>query len=212
MRHLFSLDGPFARIMSTVADLVLINLLWLICSLPLITIGAASVAGHYACQKLIKAEGSIVRNFFASFKLNFKQATLAWLLIVLVAVCLFFDFSFLLPLTFPGKEIVVTVLWLAVLLSALIAQYLFPLLAQFDNTLRQMLINSLQFALIHLKTSILLVLPVLLMALLLIFNTQLFIRLGIVWLLLGFSLPAYLQNKLLTKVFAPFLTNETSAE
>ena len=211
MRNLFSLDGPLAQIMNTVADLVIINLLWLVCSLPIITIGAASVAAHYACQKLLRSEGSIVRNFFASFKLNFKQATFAWLLIVLVAICLFVDIGILLPLSFPGKTLINILLGLIIFICLFITSYLFPLLAQFDNTLKNMIINSLRFSLMHLITTILLILPVVAIAAILIFATDYFVRLGMLWILLGFSLPAYFQNRLLTKVFAPYMDDNSQS-
>ncbi len=204
MRKLFSLDGPLAKVMGTAADLILINLLWLICAIPLVTIGAATAAGHCACRKLRHGEGAIVRNFFTAFRRDFKQATLAWFLVVLAAIGLFVDFSLLLPLDFPGKIPVVIVLWMVVLICLFLVQYLFPLLSQFQNTLPNMLSNSLRFALRDLKTSILLALPVVAIVLLLLLATRLFLRLGMVWLLFGFSLPAYLQSKLLEPVFAPY--------
>ena len=210
MQQLFSQDGPFVRIMSTLADLILINFLWLLCSLPIVTIGAASVAGHYSCQKLLKAEGSVIRNFFSSFKLNFNQATIAWLLIILVAVCLFIDARILLPLSFPGKILINIVLCGIGILCLFILPYFFPLLAKFDNTLKNMFSNSLRLSLMNIATTILLILPSAAIVLILFFAPDFFIRLGMLWILLGFSLPAYFQNWILGKVFTPYLKQTTS--
>ena len=135
MRNLFSYDGLIYRFFSTVCDLILINLLWLVCSIPLITIGAATTAAHYSCQKYARGEGTLFRNFFHAFRQNWKQATVIWLLILLLAASFLLDYSLLIPLIFPGKMVVVVILWTLIFLCVMAVHYVFPLIAQFENTL-----------------------------------------------------------------------------
>ena len=84
MGALFNLENPVWNFMGKVADLVILNLLALICSIPIVTIGASWTAMYYVTIKIVrKEEGYIIRDFFRSFKENFKQATIIWLLTTL---------------------------------------------------------------------------------------------------------------------------------
>lgn len=208
MRNLFSYDGLIYRFFSTVCDLILINLLWLVCSIPLITIGAATTAVHYSCQKYARGEGTLFKNFFHAFRQNWTQSTIVWLLILLLAASFLLDYSLLIPLIFPGKIVVVIILWLLIFLCVMAAHYVFPLIARFENTIKNFLINSVLFSVQNILTSLQICLPTLIIAFILLFDINLFIRLGILWLLLGVSVPVYIQTKILSKVFQPYLSDE----
>ena len=208
MRNLFSYDGLIYRFFSTVCDLILINLLWLVCSIPLITIGAATTAVHYSCQKYARGEGTLFKNFFHAFRQNWKQSTIVWLLILLLAACFLLDYSLLIPLVFPGKMVMVIILWILIFLCVMASHYVFALIAQFENTIKNYLINSVLFSVQNILTSLLICLPTVIIVFLLLFDLNLFIRLGALWLLLGISVPVYIQTKLLSKVFQPYISQE----
>lgn len=205
MKRLFSLDGPVGRILNTAADLMALNLLWLVCSIPIVTAGAAATAGYHSCFRLVRGEGNLVRAFFRSFRRNLRQATLGWLLFSAAALGFFADYSLLLPLAFPGKPFVVAGMALLALLCAFTCLYFFPLLAQFENTLPNTARNALLLSLRFLPRTLLMALPAVLVFWLAIWHTGIFLRLGIFWLLFLFSLPAYLHCRLLQKVFQPYL-------
>ena len=77
MNRLFSLDGKLFHILSRIADLILLNVLWLLSSLPIITIGASTTALYYVMLKIVKNEDSyIIRSFFHSFFQNIRQSTI----------------------------------------------------------------------------------------------------------------------------------------
>ena len=71
----FDLDNVVWRTIDKIGKIFLLNLLWLICSLPVFTIGASTTALIYTSMKLSDNEGYWHQNFFSSFKENFKQAT-----------------------------------------------------------------------------------------------------------------------------------------
>ena len=74
MSSFFSMDSPFFSFMSRLADIVLLNLLYIICCLPVFTIGAATSALYYQVMKMSKNEESYVfRGFFKAFRENFKK-------------------------------------------------------------------------------------------------------------------------------------------
>ena len=86
MDRLFNMDNKFFTVMGRVADLIMLNVVFLICCLPIVTIGASLTALHYVTLKMARNEESyIIRSFFKSFKQNFKQATVINLIMLAVA-------------------------------------------------------------------------------------------------------------------------------
>ena len=76
--------GLFSRIFGFLGQLVALNLLWIICSIPVITAGASTTALFYCTLKIHKdGDCRAFKDFFKSFKQNFKQSTLVWLLMIL---------------------------------------------------------------------------------------------------------------------------------
>ena len=93
MGGLFSADGKLAQVLGKAADLVILNVLWIVCSIPVVTAGAAAAAFYTVALKMIKNEESYVfRSFFQAFKENFKQATAVTLILLAVAAVLGCDF------------------------------------------------------------------------------------------------------------------------
>ena len=90
--NLFSYDSMFSRFLYFVADIVTLHFLWLIHSLPIVTIGASTTALYYSCMKRIRTgEGYVTRNFRKSFRENFRQSTIIWLILLVTAAVFFCD-------------------------------------------------------------------------------------------------------------------------
>lgn len=82
---IFNMDSPFFRCMSLIGDMMLLNLMWILCSIPLVTIGASTTALLYTGMKLAKGrDGYVIRNFWKSFRQNFLQSTVIWLIMAAV--------------------------------------------------------------------------------------------------------------------------------
>ena len=89
---LFNYDNPVWRFIGKFWDVLIVNILWGICSVPVFTIGASTTAMYYVTLRLARDEdGYTIRSFFKSFKENFKQATIIWLIFLLVGALLGFD-------------------------------------------------------------------------------------------------------------------------
>lgn len=146
------------RFLNRVGDLMILNILMIICCIPVITVGAAYTAMHYVLLKMVRdREGYLIRGFFKSFVQNFRQATLIWLLMLLVIAVyvgdiLIFNYS---GLVFP-KGVVIAVLAIALLLM-MIAVYVFPLQARFENSIINTLKNALMLSLVSLPKTILMI-------------------------------------------------------
>lgn len=158
MGKIFDMDSPVMRVLNRVGDLLILNFLMIVCCIPIVTVGAAFTAMHYVLLKIVRGEeGYLIRGFFKSFATNFKQATLIWLLmLVVIAVyvgdCLIFNYS---GLVFP-KALMIAVVTVAILLI-MVTVYVFPLQARFDNSIKNTLKNALILAFANLPRTILMI-------------------------------------------------------
>lgn len=134
MGGFFSIEGPFYRFGSILADIMILSVLWLLFMIPVFTIGASTSAMFYVATKRISnREGYIFRDFFSSFKQNFKQSTLSWLLIMLVEIIICFNiyYIWLGNLGKAGSYLLPVQICLLVEVFAM-SLYIFPAMARFN--------------------------------------------------------------------------------
>lgn len=201
MGRIFNLDSPFMAALSKIADLIILNLLTMFCCIPIITVGASMTALHYVLLKMAKnEEGYIFRSYFKSFKENFKEATLIWLILLLAIVVLIGDFVIFrfFNVNLPGW-MGYAVLAVAVLLM-FATVHLFPVLARFDNNIVNTYKNSLFIGILNLPKTILMMVCWIIPLAVTIFMPQIFP----IVICLGISGPAYLNALLYKKSFKRF--------
>ena len=149
MRFL-SYDSKFGRFFLKLSYACCLNFLWLICSLPVFTIGASTTALYYTSFKIAKDEGSFITTmFFRSFRQNFKQATIIWLIMLATGLIIGVDAVVLFQLhnNTTGPAAVVWTLLLAVIIAcmvlyAIVLVHIFPLLSIASNTTANMFKNA----------------------------------------------------------------------
>ena len=146
----FSYESRFSQLLLKLCYACYLNLLWFVCSLPIVTIGASTTALYYCCLKIVRDQDNhIGAMFFRAFRDNFKQATVLWLILLGAGLFLAGDGYILYHLR-QNTEGTLAVLWtliLAVVIAAavvyvIVLEYVFPLLASVSNTNRAMLKNS----------------------------------------------------------------------
>lgn len=197
------MDSPLMRFLTKIADLMVLNILFCVTSIPLITIGASWTALYSVTLKMVRdEEGSVSRSYFRSFRQNFKQATLLWLGVLVVLALLVLDIRVLNGMTggtAPGLlRVGVEIL---ALLGIMVLQYLFPSLARFEASLADTLKNACMMALAHLpKTALMTAATVGAVWITLINNTTIAVGL-MVWPLIGFALMAFGNSGILRKIF-----------
>ena len=146
----FSYESRFSQLLLKLCYACYLNLLWFVCSIPIVTIGASTTALYYASLKVVRDEDShVAALFFRSFRQNFKQATVLWLILLGAGLFLGADGYILyhLRLSSNGTMAVMWTLILAVVIAAavvwvIVAEYVFPLLASVANTNKAMLKNA----------------------------------------------------------------------
>ena len=203
MSKLFRMDSPLMRFLTKIADLMVLNILFCVTSIPLITIGASWTALYSVTLKMVRdEEGSVSRSYFRSFRQNFRQATLLWLGVLVVLALLVLDIRVLNGMaggTAPGLlRVGVEIL---ALLGIMVLQYLFPSLARFEASLADTLKNACMMALAHLpKTALMTAAAVGAVWITLINNTTIAVGL-MVWPLIGFAMMAFGNSGILRKIF-----------
>lgn len=155
MNGLFHYDNPIWRFVGRLWDLLILNLLWLVCSLPIITVGASTTALYYCTLKIAEdRDNGIFPMFFHSFRENLRQATLLWLVLGGIGLLFYFDlrfFWFHFPLKAPWIQFLgLTLLAFFVLLWLFVWLYVFALQARFVNPVKQTLKNALLMSIRHL--------------------------------------------------------------
>lgn len=200
---LFNLDSPLMQFLTKMADLFILNILYLICCIPIVTIGAATTALYTVALKAAKNEESyIVRSFFKAFKSNFKIGTLSWLIVFAIGLILWTDFQILPSMVEPLRQ-VLQVLTLSVSLLYLVSVlYLFPYIARFENTLIGSFKNAFFLAVAHLPYTMLLAAITVLAIMATLYID--FRIIGFLWLIIGFSGLAYVNSIFFRKIFAKF--------
>ena len=209
MGKLFNLDSPIFNFLNKAADLIWLNILTFICCIPIFTIGASLTALNYVVLKMVRNEdGYITQSFFKSFKQNFRQATIIWLIVLAAIMVLAGDFYILryAILEFPMW---IKVALLAVAVLFLIAvMHLFPALAKFDNTIKNTFKNSFLMGIISLPKTILMIVCWIAPT---VIGLLIYQILPLVFVL-GISLPAYMCAFLYNKTFKRFEPEEEQVQ
>jgi len=195
VKWLFNMDNPFMRTLSTMADLLVLNLLTLVCALPILTAGAAFTALNDACIRLVRGEDdTVLSDFFRAFKANFKKGTLLWLLVLLAAAILCFDY--LAALTYV-PQLRAGIIAIALLVLA-VALYAFALLSRYENTVLATIRNAAKLAVGFFPRTLVMV----------VFAVGLWLACfhwlnfgSLILLMFGFSTPVYVCALLLNGVF-----------
>lgn len=195
MKWFFDMENPVMRTLSTIADLIILNLLTVLCSLPIITAGTAIIALNTVSLRIIRNEdGSLMKDFFQAFTKNLKKGTQLWLLILACAVLLLADYwaaRIYIPMLCPA-------IFAMGLILLTLALYAFALMARYENTLPGTLKNAVFLAIGFFPRTLTMVVFSLIFWLL---SVQ-FIRYGApILLMFGLSLPCYVCILLMDPIF-----------
>lgn len=145
-----SYDSPFSQLLLKLCYSCYLNLLWLICCIPIVTIGASTTALYYTSLKIVRGEDHALGHmFFRSFRENFRQSTVLWLILLATGLFLAGDgyLAYRLRAASTGAPAVLWTLILALVISAavvytIVLLFVFPLVASVSNTNWAMLKNS----------------------------------------------------------------------
>lgn len=198
MGKLFNLDSPILKVLGTLADLCLLNIMTLLGCLPIVTAGASLTAMHYVLLKMVRnQEGYIWKDFWKSFKENFKQATCIWLIILLFVAFFLVDCYIFKSLVETVSMPLLAVAGAFALFLYMVYLYVFPLLSHFHNTVLGTIKNAFFVGIMTFPKTILMMIVTALPLVLLYQYTQIFPLV----MMYGFTGPAYFSAWLYSGTF-----------
>ena len=154
MREFFSLDGGFQKYGGFLADIMILSFMWILFSIPFITVGASTSALYYvATRRIANREGYITSDFWEAFKLNFKKSTLLWLVFCFVFVLLIVNMMASGDLG-QIRNVVLPVQIVVLIQLLFMFVYVFPVLARFEMDTMQIVKSCFFMANRHLATTI----------------------------------------------------------
>ena len=200
---MFKPDGPFFNVLARIMDLIILNVLWMVCCLGIITIGPATTALYSVLFKIReKKDYSVTAQFFLEFKNNFRHALPGAIALVLAAFLLYIDFR----VVFYDKTFTLSFMsslfWVVLVIAFAYFSWLFPLIAKFENTAKGHFHNARLMMLRHLPMTVIITVLNLLPWLLAYFQPVLTLQnMLLFWLFIGFALIAYVNALLLYRCF-----------
>ena len=199
----FSLDSPFFQFMEKIADFFIVNLLTVLLFIPVITGGAALTAVHKVMQNFAaKNEQPVFKTYFKTFAAEFKQSTIVWLISLVLAGILATNIM-LVYINFAGNLSFFLYILLGVAAVVLLgaAAFAFPMIARYENTLKQHLRNAVLLAVSNLPKTVIMLALYLIPVALAIFAVEAFFKLVLFWLMVGISITVNLETKLIFPIF-----------
>lgn len=202
MGNIFRWDSPLMRFMMQITNLICLNVLWLLCCLPVVTAGAATTAMYYVLfQHITKQDDAVLKPFFKAFKENFRVVTPVWILHLLVGAVLAAEVFYM----SRGAE-----RWLQVIFGILLFVYagvsawLYPILARYDTPWKKALLNSVALSTRHIFSTLCVVILNAVPVALILFAPEAFWKTVFLWTVGGFSLIGYLCGRILLPVLARY--------
>ncbi len=201
---ILSVESRFIHFLEFTFELIVLNLLTLLCSLPVFTIGVALTALNRSLFDIRQGKGNIIRGFFKAFVDNFRSGLLLGLVFITISISFVLYLILLRDLINAGD---VTV-WVGIVLIAILfyfpMAFVFPLLAMFDSAALRTFANAFLLSFRHFGVSLVVVLFYVLPWLLVLINPSWFQGLFPIFLMFGLSLPGWISSKFFLKVFRKY--------
>lgn len=213
---LFGKDSPLIRFLEKFANLMILNWILILFCIPVVTIGPAITAVYYVTLKMVRnEEGSIVQDFFHSFRTNLKQGILVGLIVLGAGAFLALDIFYIYQLASLGgvfdKFVLAFILFMTVVFC-MVLNYVWSILAKFNTTIKDLFRTSAALAVRHLLATVAIGAIGLFVPLVMMWSPPA-MALGVVFLLfLGIPGIAYLQSTILIKIFDQYIPAEPSVD
>ncbi|MEY8374398.1 DUF624 domain-containing protein [Lachnospiraceae bacterium 56-18] len=203
--NFFVIDSPVMRFLGRIGDIIILNLIFVVTALPVVTVGMALSALYTVAMKLARGEDpSVLREYIRAFWRNRKPATICWLIMAAAGALIFLDFR--LAGAFGGTLYTVVRLLLAMIFGVwmLTFLYLFPYIARFENTVFHSVKNALFLSAAHLPSTVMMLVISIGLAVITLFTSRTFVIGTIGWFFAGFAAVAYTQSFLFSRIFSKY--------
>lgn len=200
---MFNLENPIWSAIGKLCDLVILNVLFVLCCVPVFTIGASVTALYTVAGKIVRDEGSgVVKEFFKAFRSCFKQALCIWMILFPAGLLTLFEMYWMMLIKVPELSVLKYVFFTLFILWMLVASFVFPVLSRFGNPVKWTFKSALIMSLYYLLpwTVLIVVLNVLPWLLFLLLTEHRLILLQIMFWI-GFAAVAGINSLIFEKIF-----------
>ena len=157
MAGFFSVDSKLYKFMSKLTDLFKLNFLWLVFSLPIVTLGISTTAAYTVALKMAEnQEGYIAGDFLKAFKANWKQGLVMSFITIICVWAVYLDFR-IFSVVEENSYVFLIIGIVAAYVLGFSLLYAYPLLARYENTVLNTLKNSFRISMKYFLRSLLLV-------------------------------------------------------
>jgi uncharacterized membrane protein YesL len=209
--NLFKYDSAVSNILSKMWDFFILNIMWVICSLPLVTLGNATTAMYYSLIKMNRKEDyGTTKMFLHSFAQNLKQGCCLTIIFLLTGIVWYFGIQTYSTIGGLFGKIAMVVLSVALIIWGILFSYVFPLLAQFDNTIKNTIKNAFIISISNLDKTLIITVLNLIPLILFLEIPYIFVVSLPIWLLGGIVIIAFLNTKIFVRIFDKYIA--TSVE
>jgi len=213
MNTLFSADSVLMRSLTRLADIMILNLVFIVTSIPLVTLGAALTALNFTAMRIGTGDcNSVTGDYFRSFRHNFRQATVIGLILAVIAAALAAWYVVVTNLAVdPLAEFLLLAIWYVLAFTfAMALVFVFPYLASFEGRTGEVLRNARLMSWKHPLTALGSMAVIALCAIVTVFYPQV-TGYGLAWLLFGFAGVAVVNGYLFTRVFGKYIAAATTS-
>ncbi|MDE1549697.1 YesL family protein [Jeotgalibaca caeni] len=201
MERIFDINGKVYKVLARAGDLFILNMLFILSCLPVITIGVACSSLYAVMLKLWQQEEAyIIKDYVKAFKRDFKQSTIVMFILLFVAVIFYIVIRFLHALVV--SPIILLPILILFSFFVLMSLYLFPLIAKFEDSILQQFKNAIYLSLKHMSLSV--VIFLITIVILVLFPVFVF-QLSFLWFVFGIALAFYLNAHLFNYIFQQYI-------
>ena len=207
--NLLNEDNVVHVFLNKLGDIVIANLLFILCCIPVITIGPSLTALYHCMMRTVKGNNNgTTKTFFRAFKENFKQSLIIWLLILAAGAVIILNIRFLLHAEGSAAHMLFYLSVGVLTLLIIFTLYIFPVIATFANTLGALCRNAFLLAFMHFPTTIAIAVITIFPLYMTYLDAKLQPLYACCWFFFGFGLVAFINSMLLYRFFKKLLPPE----
>ena len=205
MSRFFNTHKPVIEFIAKIFYLVILKQIFIFSCVPIITIGASTSALSYVTLKMVRGEDPYIwRNFWKSFRQNFKQGTLVWIFSILIFIFLGMDFYIINSQNTSLFAVVRILLWIVCAVALSVFLYVFPVISHFVCTTKQALKNALLMTFGHLPYTLMMLALAGLLLFLCSSSSKLFAMIVVLSGICGFSVVSFVYSIMFDRIFQKY--------
>ncbi len=202
---IFNPDNIIMSFFSRILDVIVLNFLFIICSIPILTIGSSLTAMYSITLKMVKNEEThIIRGFFKAFKANFRQGTIVGIIAIIIGIFITIDLRIIYIINNDNLKILQLLCYIVAFWGYIVFLYAFPILARFVHTIKEVFKNSFMVSIINFKWTLALILLNAPFVLMLFYSVVSMLLLFTIMIIFGFSGLAMIQSFIFRKIFEKY--------